>query len=436
MRMTTSGRTRQAPRAMNEHVRVQLVENGEPGEIDLPLSLGTALARTGFVDVNPVPETRQLWQLTPRSKVGAVSVRAPADQRGSRPATVEVEVAPKIRIDRLLFLMGYAHAATAWQDGSVEAESQPDLLLAVMESFERLAQQALRHGMLQGYRTVEEALPVVRGRIREADQLRRRFALPVPIEVRYDNYTVDIAENRVLRGAVERCLNHPDLPPRLQHRIQLLRRLFVDVTQGDPRAREKWFPSRLNTRYVAALRLADIILDASSFELGQGDVTVTGFVVDLAKIFEEFVCRTLTERLRAHSGYTQCQERWHLDRDRQVAIRPDLVWYGRDERPSAVIDAKYKAEKPGGFPDADLYQMLAYCTALRLPHGHLVYAKGNEQGRTHVITGTEITLHAHTLDLAQPPDRLLQQVDELAVRIIDTSNVRPQLLTRTGAGHD
>jgi 5-methylcytosine-specific restriction enzyme subunit McrC len=39
---------------------------------------------------------------------------------------------------------------------------------------------------------------------------------------------------------------------------------------------------------------------------------------------------------------------------------------------------KYKAEKPGGFPDADLYQLLAYCTTLRLPVGHLVYAEGNE----------------------------------------------------------
>ena len=41
---------------------------------------------------------------------------------------------------------------------------------------------------------------------------------------------------------------------------------------------------------------------------------------------------------------------------------------------SAVINAKYKAEKGAGFPNAALYQMLAYCTALRLPVGHLVYA--------------------------------------------------------------
>ena len=51
------------------------------------------------------------------------------------------------------------------------------------------------------------------------------------------------------------------------------------------------------------------------------------------------------------------------------------------ERPRAVIDAKYKAEKPAGYPNADLYQMLAYCTALRLSDGHLVYAKGSAEQR-------------------------------------------------------
>lgn len=43
-----------------------------------------------------------------------------------------------------------------------------------------------------------------------------------------------------------------------------------------------------------------------------------------------------------------------------------------------MVDAKYEAEKPSGFPQADTYQMLAYCTVLGLPVGHLVYAEGNQ----------------------------------------------------------
>lgn len=82
-----------------------------------------------------------------------------------------------------------------------------------------------------------------------------------------------------------------------------------------------------------------------------------------------------------------------------------------------MADAKYKAEKPAGFPQADLYQLLAYCTVLGLPDGHLIYAKGEEQARVHDVVGSEVHIHCHTLDLTVPPVALLEQVRMLAVRM-------------------
>jgi 5-methylcytosine-specific restriction enzyme subunit McrC len=42
-----------------------------------------------------------------------------------------------------------------------------------------------------------------------------------------------------------------------------------------------------------------------------------------------------------------------------------------------VADAKYKLEYSAGrYPNADHYQMLAYCTALEVPIAWLVYAQG------------------------------------------------------------
>jgi 5-methylcytosine-specific restriction enzyme subunit McrC len=70
------------------------------------------------------------------------------------------------------------------------------------------------------------------------------------------------------------------------------------------------------------------------------------------------------------------------------------VWLGTDSTAWAVVDAKYKAERPEGFPDADLYQMLAYCTVLGLAEGHLVYAKGNEPVMSHQIRRAGVTIHA------------------------------------------
>ncbi|MER5292351.1 hypothetical protein ABT382_09720 [Streptomyces pharetrae] len=106
----------------------------------------------------------------------------------------------------------------------------------------------------------------------------------------------------------------------------------------------------------------------------------------------------------------------HLDEDARIRMRPDFVWYGNGSggRPLAVVDAKYKVEKTRGYPDADLYQMLAYCTALGLPAGHLVYAKGNAPYGGHRVRETGTVLHQHALDLERSPDEILAEVGALA----------------------
>ena len=90
------------------------------------------------------------------------------------------------------------------------------------------------------------------------------------------------------------------------------------------------------------------------------------------------------------------------------------MWLGTDSTAWAVVDAKYKAERPEGFPDADLYQMLAYCTVLGLAEGHLVFAKGNEPVMSHQIRRAGVTIHCHTLDLSLPPAALLADVQRVA----------------------
>ena len=86
-----------------------------------------------------------------------------------------------------------------------------------------------------------------------------------------------------------------------------------------------------------------------------------------------------------------------------MVLRPDIVWQIRGSA-VAVIDAKYKAEKPAGYPNADLYQLLAYCTVLGLRVGHLVYAKGNEEPARHVVRRSGVEILCHAIDLSQPPE--------------------------------
>jgi 5-methylcytosine-specific restriction enzyme subunit McrC len=115
-----------------------------------------------------------------------------------------------------------------------------------------------------------------------------------------------------------------------------------------------------------------------------------------------------------------------------MALRPDIVWK-INGTPAAVIDAKYKAEKPASYPNADLYQLLAYCTVLGLQTGHLVYALGSEQPARHVIqrAGIEIVWHAVDLDCELVP--LMDQMSRVAGQIASSAPV-PSSAARMSSG--
>ena len=367
------------------------------------------LAGTGLLDVRPDVDGR--WRLLPAGKVGAVRV-----------GDLQVQVTPKgkVGLTRLLFLLGYA-ADPGFRPEDVAGDEDADLWPALAESLARLTERATGRGVLQGYRTVEEALRTVRGRIRMSDQMSRHPGQMIPIEVTYDEFTVDIPENQMLRSAIRRMLSVPRLSSSARARLAHLDGRLAEVTvlRGGQKTPE-WRRSRLNEHYAPALRLAEIILANSSAEAGQGELQVAAFVVDMAKVFEDFVGTALTEALRRYLGTTRVQYPSQLDvpeRGSRAAIpmKVDIVHVVR-KVPRLVFDAKYKAAGPGDrYPNADHYQMLAYCTALSVPTAWLIYAGGGDTHRRR-IRNSKIEVIEYPLDLRREPAALLQQIDRLANR--------------------
>lgn len=399
---------------------VELVEHAPVRSVPLPDAVGRALAVGGMVDAVPDPYAPGHWSLRAGSKVGAVAFTVPDID-----VPVIVRVTPKVPVARLFFLLGFALAPDGiWREGDVEVAVHRDLLPALAHAVERQVDRALRQGLLQGYRATEEAALVVRGRIREAEQIRRRFGAILPVEIGYDEFTTDIAENRILRAAVERLLRLPGVPAGVRRGLLHQRARLADadlLVRGQPLP--KWQPTRLNARYHHALRLAQVVLDDTSVEHAVGGLRVDGFLFDMNKLFEDFVTVALREACRARGQSARLQDPHHLDEAAAIRMRPDLVLYGPDGAVCAVVDAKYKAEKREGFPDADLYQMLAYCTALGLPEGHLVYARGNASHAAHTVRHAGIVIHQHALDLDQAPAGLLRDIQTLASRLVDTPRV-------------
>lgn len=386
-----------------------LREGGEAQLVELDDAIVDALMADKAVTATRGAVTGQ-WELAPSTWVGVVRV-----------GDLQVTITPKVTISRLIFLLGYARDPAFWRDESVLLDGEPDLVEALAHSFGRLARRALEQGVLKGYRTVDESSTVLRGRIREADQIRRHFGRTIPLEITYDDCTVDVAENQILLAAALRLLKVPGLSREVRAGLHRIRLQLADVTAPRGGQQPRWQASRLNARYVPTLHLAEQILRGQSFEQRRGELEVSGFLVNMATVFEDFVCTALSEATSFAGGRSHLQYPAHLDEAGRVPMRPDFVWE-RDGAPLVVADAKYKHERPSGYPNADLYQMLSYCTVLGLREGHLIYVKGEVEPRLHSVVGSGVTIVCHALDPTGSRAALLVQIERMAAQMYSSDS--------------
>ncbi|MGV9978307.1 McrC family protein [Micromonospora wenchangensis] len=387
---------------------IQLREAGPAVHVRLHADEARRLAVAGVVDVRPGPAAG-LWTVRAGRKVGAARI-----------GNVELHIEPKVPIERLLFLVGYARNPTGWRDETVPLADHAGLVPALAAALWRQTDQALRQGLLQGYRTVDDTSPVLRGRLRETAQLGRRPGLPLPLEIRHDEYTVDIPENRILATAIDRMLRVPGIDVVSRRMLRHLAARLAGVPRlrpGEPAPH--WHRTRLNERLVIALRLAELVLADASIEAGRGGVLSNAFLLDMWRVYEDFLSVALRAAIvPKHGGAVTFQARRHLDEQGRLELRPDIVWRRSRAEVRAVVDAKYKADTAR----EDVYQMLAYCVAYRLSRGHLVYALGAHPATRHVVRNAGIEIVCHTLDLAADPLALLAHIRVLADEVTRESS--------------
>ena len=370
-----------------------------------------ALARA-HVDVSPTTDRDGAYLLRPSSYVGAVNV-----------GDLAIIVRPKIPVGRVMFLMTYALGPRHWRNEAIDLAPDADVLEAVALAFSRRTQRAIHRGLLRGYRREEDALNTVRGQIRFADQIGRRYGLPLPIEVAYDEYTEDIEQNRLLKTALHR-LSHAHIRSlAVRQELRRLRSAFDMVQLGA--YRRGVVPAirytRLDEHYRPAVELARLIIENSSLELFGGKVSGASFLIDMNVVFEQFLYVALGEALNLTRDRWQHQARLKLDKGGSINMEPDLSWWasrpGGGTLPRFVGDAKYKKLDTPGFRHADIYQMLAYCTAADLPSGLLIYADGEGEPAKYRIDHAEKTIEVAALDLSGAPEAILGDVERLAERV-------------------
>ena len=349
------------------------------------------------------------YHLTPSSTVGAVEI-----------GDLSVLIRPKIGIPQLLSLACYAMGVFKPQekrlfDFEEETETPLDTLALALHA---AARRAFSRGLLHGYRTEEEALHTVRGRIRFADQIRQRFGIPLPIEVRYDEFTDDITENQLVKAAAIRLGGMRPRSQDARRNLGWIAAMLENVSSVEsfPKDVPDVRFDRINEHYRGVVGLSRLILRHSAFESERGVVHATGFLMDMNTLFQEFLTVALRETLGLTERVFREKNIDTLDVDGKVKLRPDLTWWhGRECQ--FVGDAKYKDIENESVPNADLYQLLAYVTALNLPGGLLIYAQGKAEMATYTVRNSGRRLEVAALNLGGSLDAVLKRVDVLAERV-------------------
>lgn len=358
------------------------------------------------VGVGPEPGT---WALTASGWVGAVVT-----------PEVELLIRPKVPLHSLFLLLDLGLPPDAWRPATFAFGTDRNLLAAMAAFFARTAEQAVGRGLRRDYCQEEDRLVTLRGRVDIAGQLRTPGVVS-PVACRFDEYTADIPENRVLKAAARRLLRLPGVRPDTR---RLLERLLVHLDEVtdvavDPSAVDRIVFTRLNRHYEPALRLAALVLGNTSLLDRVGPADASAFLLDMPTLFQRWLTDRLARHLRGRLSVDP-EPTVHLGERGRVPMLPDLVLHDLGGGVAYAGDAKYKLTSGGRGKNADYYQLFAYLTALRLREGVLVYCQADDAPeREVVVRHSGIRLWTYPLSLAGSVDEVEASVAALADWIVE-----------------
>jgi 5-methylcytosine-specific restriction enzyme subunit McrC len=290
-----------------------------------------------------------------------------------------------------------------------------------MVSFCEAVDRLLQDGLLRRHIELEENLRVLRGRLVFSSQISKNLILQDRLYCRFAQPEVDIAENQVILWTLllaQRCGEWSvDVKQALQSHI--LHFGGVSVRQFVPQLFPDFTYDRLSFRYEEVHSWCKLFIDLMGLSDKPGDRLFNGYCLDMNLLFERFVAATFqkaassvpTTRIEYHEDSAH---RYYLDIERRIRIVPDLILRGTNGA-TIVADAKYKRTVGDGRgKNPDLYQMVAYCTAMELvgeqtdrPQGILVYPRSewdiDMPNKLHVVTHqgsqSKLTLQVVLVDL-------------------------------------
>jgi 5-methylcytosine-specific restriction enzyme subunit McrC len=335
----------------------------------------------------------------------------------------EIEIRPKVAFEQILSLLDPELRSFSNLEADVSLASSENWTEALALFFDLQITRALVRGPMQGYVEKTESSNTIRGRLEFDSLATPAWTLNTQVTITHDDFTVNIAENQLLKTALEVLLATSKLSVKRRNSLRRHLEALEGVSLLEKHLSSMPQPRNpLYSSYSTALRTAQLILGGLGVESQLGQFTSSSFLIDMAQLFEfvienQFRDLAKLDNLRFNAQYSDSS----LDFQGVFKIRPDYMVF-QDGMPLAIADAKYKVvSSKSDVPTSDINQMLAYCSRFGLYTGHLIYANSPEFFVD--VIGSNVRLFIHELSLGGSRKTIEEKAQAIWKQLVKSGEV-------------
>lgn len=335
----------------------------------------------------------QQWRVGIVNVVGMVSI-----------GDLQLEIAPKIPIPHLLYLLGQTGQLPRLDTETAEVLDSDSLIESVARWFNVEFQRVLWSDPIKDYRPMRSDLKTRRGRVHALPTTRNYYSGRTALACEFDEFDTDTPINRVLKAAADAISRSPLFATDTRMRSRRLARHLDDIGRLAP-GDQAVLPDQRMGHYHDAHALALQILRSEGLHPTKGPNLARTFLLYTPALVEKAIRKILNDGLGPE--HTVSNKGMQIA-ETGLKLQPDLVI--DDGR--SVGDIKYKIYN-SGIARPDLYQCVAFAAGYQTKSTILI-SFGQELSTVRIPIGDIVLTHV-TWPTGMPPAQAATEVVE-AVR--------------------
>lgn len=185
----------------------------------------------------------------------------------------QIEILPKagsIQASKTLMLNKFCSAADlpySYSEISESVKKDEAFIEFFVEMFITECMSIIKRGLISEYRTIEENSNILRGRLMFAENIRNNFYHSEKFYVQYEEFTIDKAENRLMKSAAEIFLKITGIHQNITQLRHILRYLDgVNYSENFDDDFARCMDSRNSKKYVNMLNICRMFMQNHSIK--------------------------------------------------------------------------------------------------------------------------------------------------------------------------